>query len=161
MSVTAPPARQLLTNNLLAMFKVAAPAGLGIRVGDNRAPVFGGSPPRTQPDPANDFPYAILYDLDGGARDGDYEDYSKDATFAYQLSVVGRRRDQAQLIADKAAVVICGRTDGGYTSPLTAPGGLTVMSRELDTPAGAQMQGTAEQILWLVPVRFRVYVTSA
>lgn len=161
MTVTAPPARQILSNNLLAMFRATAPTGLGCRVGDNRAPVFGGSPPRSQPDPALDYPYAVLWDLDGGGRDGDYADEYADAIFPYQLSVIGRRRDQAQLMADKAAVVICGRTDGAYTSPLTAPAGLAVMSRDLDLPAGVQMQGSAEQLVWMVPVRFRVRVTVA
>lgn len=162
MTVTAPPARQILTSNLLAMFRAAAAdGGLGIRVGDNRAPKFGGSPARTQPDPAADYPYGILYDIPGGARDGDYEDYSKDATFVYQFSAIGLRRDQAQLIGDRAGTIVCGRTNGQYTSPLTAPAGLTVMSRELDLPAGIQQQGTAEQLVWLNPVVFRIYVTSA
>lgn len=156
MTVTAPPARQLVTNALLTMLRSA---GVGL-VGDNRAPKFGGSPPRVQPTNA-DYPYSILYDIEGGARSGDFVDDMQDAQFAYQWSFIGRRRDQAQLMADKGCAVLVGRTDGVYTVAMTDPAGMSIIRRTLDEPYGAQQQGTAEQLVWLVPCRFRLDVTAA
>lgn len=155
-----PVARQLLSNNLVAMLRRSkAAGGLGYLVGDNQAPRFASD--ATQPDPRVDYPYGILYDIDGGDRAGDYADPVIDAQFAYQLSVWGRRRDQAQLAADVACTVLVGRANGAYVSTLTDPAGLSVIRRSLDPPAGVIPQATAEQRIFMVPVRFRLDVTAA
>lgn len=161
--MASPPARQLLTTNLVAMLRRPRDQGGLVSdprlVGDNQAPRFAAT--TQQPEPRVEYPYFIVYDIDGGDRAGDYADPVVDAQFVYQLSIFGRRRDQAQLAADVACAVLVGRANGAYVSTLADPAGLSVIRRSLDPPAGVIEQGTAQQRIFMVPVRFRLDVTAA
>lgn len=145
------PGRQLVTTALLAMLRQSkADGGLGALVGDNQAPAFS----KTQPDERIDYPYFVLFDIDGGGRSGDYVNEASDAQYVYQLTCVGRRRDQAQWAADRAQLAFLDGT-------LVDPAGLTVIRRSLDIPAGVTRFGETKQTEWAVPLRLRLDVATS
>ena len=51
--------------------------------------------------PADDaLPYAVLYPMDDGQRDGDYEDTQRTSWYEFQVTCVGDTREQAEGLAD-------------------------------------------------------------
>ena len=132
-------ARTPVTAFVLAWLRALWPATAdGERVGDNEAP------------PNTAQAYAILYDIDGGSWrpqvDGSFE-----ATFIYQVSSLGLRRDQASTLADllrDGMLALRGQAGDGWAIALVEP----------DTsPAAPYEDGR----LWRVPDRFRVMVVPA
>lgn len=96
--------RQTVTEDLRDWLR----AETGLRGETSRTPADGPWPPDT---PAN--PYWILYPLPGGGHTGPAQHAEADATFVYQVTVVGERADQIEGGADRVRAAMLGRgTDG-------------------------------------------------
>lgn len=132
-------ARAPIDADLLAYLRVAWPAVTdGERVGDNEAPA----------DVAG--PYVILYGIEGGTfhpnADGTF-----DATFIYQPTSLGQRRDQVSALRDvveEAMLAYRHRVIGGQRVSMVEPDG---------SPRAPYEDGR----LWRSADRYRVQVVPA
>lgn len=106
------------------------------QVGDGVAP----RAPDGSPTPPT--PYLILYSIDGGGFTGpEWHDPHADATFVYQVTAVGERRDQVETLMDRARARLVGRgTDGSYLVALE-PSGCVVGDRSIDSVGGVDREG--------------------
>lgn len=145
MTVFVPPQRQLITTAVLDMLRAELPGP----VGDNRQPASFAENGVT-------FPYWILYDIEGG--ENQHADYSGNLTaqqLTWQLTCVGRRRDQAQAAADRAVRAWEARdtTTGEYAASVAAPPNCSVSSRLSNVPPGVLVEDSSNQAVFSVPLR--------
>lgn len=103
------------------------------------SPVGDATAPHSGDDVANvaDPPYAILYPVNGGDLYGPPMGFrAADATFEYQVTTVGLRRDHTQWLGNRIREVIIGQAeDFSFRYPLIVPG-MVVMDRVLSGPPG-------------------------
>lgn len=104
-------------------------------------------------------PYLILYSIDGGGFSGpEWNAPHADATLVYQVTVVGERRDQVEMLADKVRARILGRGSNGAFLATITPTGAVVMDRDSDGgPGGVDHDGT----VFTFAERFALTVTPA
>lgn len=151
---TAVVAKRLVTNGLITMLTagISVP-GTTRKVGDNEAP----------PDASLDDGYAIVYTIDGGSFEGaPLWAPEADAWLVYQVTSVGRKRDQAEWIADRVRLTLLSRVaDGGFQVAFPALAGMQVTGREPDgTSPGVIPEGVTPNRVYNVPERFRLHAES-
>lgn len=98
---------------------IAALEAVGLTVGD--ATAAGLTPP-----------YAVVYKIEGGEFAGSLQDPFEDADLVYQVTSVGRTREQAEWVADKAMVLLDGVTVNGRSIALVSPDGGPGVRRDDD-----------------------------
>jgi hypothetical protein len=150
MSVTASVMqRRILTSNL----RTALATATGRPWGSGKAPV-------KEPKEA-DYPYGILYVIDGGGYSGPpFHHPEADADCVYQLTSVGLTVSNVEFMADKARTAILGRDENGaFATDIPAPEGWIVNNRRPDTPPGGVDQTGKD--LYQVVERFVLSVTPA
>lgn len=127
---------------------LAALQSSGFSIGDHEAPV---------PTP-DDEPYAILYAIPGGASWGPpLTDHTRSAGLVYQVTSIGQRRDQVEMLADVLREVVLGRTGEGSYATAISPVGLVVAYRDLDADGGVDKDG----LVWSSAERYQLTVTPA
>lgn len=90
---------------------IAALEGAGLTVGDGTADGLT-------------VPYAVVYNISGGRMSGNLDDPFEDADLVYQVTCVGRTREQAEWVADKATVtLVAGFSVAGRSIVLVTPEG--------------------------------------
>lgn len=91
-----------------------------ITIGDGEAPR---TPDKSEINP----PYAVLYPIPGGLFDGPLSDTQADISLIYQITAVGKTRQQAQVILDICRAIMMDKSN------ISIPGRL-VRSVTLITP---------------------------
>lgn len=76
------------------------------------------------------FPYQILDSLPGDFSGPAFADWQADAAWAYQVTSVGERADQAQWLADQVRSALFDRVAADWRIPIVVPG-MRVIDREL------------------------------
>ncbi len=119
-------------------------------------PVYDYEVPTTPPGA-----YAVLYQIPGGSLTGPGLGAQNDAAVAYQVDAVGRRRDQAQYLADRIREIIFGQdTNGRYSHGLTTPAGWVSAARlATDGLPGVYRDPSAPTPLYQAVQRFTVVFT--
>ena len=142
-------AKHPITNGLIAMVR----SGISKPVGDHEAPENADL----------DVGYAIAYTIDGGSFEGaPLWATESDAWLVYQITSVGRKRDQAEAIADRVRLTILSRVAaGGFQVAFPDPAGMKVTGREPDgTSPGVIPEGVKPNRVYNVPERYRFHVES-
>lgn len=105
-------------------------------------------------------PWAVLYSIPGGEQSTANLAAVEDGTdLIYQVSSVGRRRDQAEWMADLIRAVIVGRTAGAFTATWPAMAGLKVADRQMwGGVGGVEPSGEAPHRVWSVAERFLIRI---
>ena len=108
-------------------------------------PVGDHAAPTSRPDVLipSEAPYSVLYAIPGGKTTGPPLGYTDSiAYFEYQITTVGLRRDQTQMLMQKIREVMIGRDlDFSLKYKLIVPG-LVIMDRELaSVPSGVTIAG--------------------
>jgi hypothetical protein len=120
-------------------------------VGDHEAP----------PGADLDIGYAVVYTIDGGQFEGaSLWAPESEAEVVFQVTSVGRKRNQAQWIADRARLTVLSRlAAGGFQVAFPDPAGMTVTGREPEgsTP-GVIPEGVAPNRVYNIPERYRLHV---
>lgn len=152
MSVHLLAPEQLVVSRFIADLRTHL--GVNIKVGDHEVPENAGAL------------YAIVYSIPGGAFDSpSLADGYTDPGFPIQVSCVGRRRDQVQLLADQVNDRVIGRnTDGAFQYEFTAPAGWALTDRrpaEGAAGAGVVVEGVAPNRVLTVPKRYTLHLTPA
>lgn len=115
-------------------------------------PIGDADAPRDAAGDLYDFPWGIVYPLEGGSSWGPVANWRADRRVPYQVTSSGRDRRQAQAMADRVRTVILDRA----TYPFPAVAGLKVIDRDVqDTNPGVDREGT----VWSVPETFYITVT--
>lgn len=131
--------RRPLTAALVAYLRTAT----GRPVGEAAAPVDA------------EVPYAIVYPLPGGASWGPtWAAPDEGSSVPYQITSVGLRADQAQLMADKVRQAMLGRTNGALAA--LAVTGAVVLDREFAGYGGVDREGDIVSI----PDSYTLHVTA-
>lgn len=143
------PPQQLITTSLVGDLR----AKYGVnRVGDHELP-------------ANpEYPFVVLYTIDGGDTfTVTGWDRERNLSLPFQLTCVGKRRDQVQLMADSVRSFMLERdTSGQFSQQLSSPPGWSVCGRLAgDAVSGVLVEGKAPNQLYSVPLRFTLQVTPA
>lgn len=115
---------------------IAALEAADLSVGDAEAP-------DAQP------PYVVVYAIPGGRAFGSLAEPHEDAELVYQITCVGKTREQAEWLADKAMVLLDGLTVDGRSIAFVT----------LDSLPGVQRQTEPTPAVFLSTPRFRVYST--
>lgn len=89
---------------------IAALEGVGLTVGDGTAAGLTA-------------PYAVVYNITGGDMSGTLENPYEDAELIYQVTCVGKTREQAEWVVDKAMVLVDGFEVEGRHIALVRPDG--------------------------------------
>lgn len=108
----------------------------GVPIGDNAVPdEFSGSVPSDK-----DYPYAIVYQVDGGYLDGPpLVRHDSHADIPVQVSSVGRTREQAHWMGDQIReAVLAQRDDGTFVWKMTPD----VAGRDIHTIGGIDSEGS-------------------
>lgn len=118
---------------------IAALESVGLVVGDAVAP-------------SGDPPYVVVYSISAAGWTGTLGALHDDGSLVFQVTCVGRSRDQAEWLADKVI--------------LTVLGGITVTSRSipniaLDLSGGVARDDGQTPPLWTAAPRFRIATTPA
>ncbi len=105
-------------------------------------------------------PWAVLYSIPGGAYGDDNLAAVETGTdLLYQVTSVGRRRDQAEWMADLIRAKVIGRTLGGFIATWPAMTGLSVADRQMwGGVGGVEPSGEAPHQVWSVAERFLIRV---
>lgn len=131
--------------------------GTGKLVGDAKAPPL---PPGM---PERDFwPYCIVYSIPGGSSSGSLADPFEDSGLVYQVTSVGRTRQQAEWMADRVRNVWLSRTTRGtFQVPLVSPQGWTAAGRipQDGSGGGVDREGEPPNEVFSVPDRYILQVT--
>lgn len=130
MAGTVPDVRKL-TDAVITMLTTAT----GRPFGDIDAP---GNTTHTA-GPA-DHPYGLVQRIAGGAVTGSVGAPWGMATVVYQVTCVGRRRDQADWLLDRVDTAMLDMGTAGYTTALAVTG-LHVVSRVPDMDGGTDEEG--------------------
>lgn len=103
-------------------------------------------------------PWAIVYSIPGGAlRDDNLAAVENGIDLIYQVTSVGRRRDQAEWMADLVRTTVMARTSSGFTTAWPAMTGLSVADRQLlGGLGGVEPSGQSPHELWSVAERFLI-----
>jgi hypothetical protein len=103
-------------------------------------------------------PWAIVYSIPGGAlRDDNLAAVEKGTDLVYQVTSVGRRRDQAEWMADRARTTVIARTSSGFTTAWPMMTGAEAADRQLlGGLGGAEPSGKAPHQVWSVAERFLI-----
>lgn len=118
---------------------IAALEALGLAVGDAVAP-------------DQDPPYVVVYPIPGGSTTGTLATPDDDAILVYQVTCVGKTREQAEWLADKALILLEGNV---------AVTGRRVLRVSLDMHGGTQRDDQlTPPVFWSTP-RFRIISTPA
>jgi hypothetical protein len=118
---------------------IATLAAAGLAVGDAKAP-------------AGDPPYDVVYSIPAGGWTGTLAAPNDDGSLVYQVSCVGKSRQQAEWLADKAIATILGGV---------AVTGRSVPFVELDLSGGVSRDDDRTPPLWVAAPRFRFATTPA
>lgn len=147
MTLPLPP-QQLVLTSLIADLRARFGAGA---VGDHEAPA----------NPS--FPYLVVYSVDGGGSFAPGWRAERHISLPVQVSCVGRRRDQAQLMGDKVRDFMLERNpDGSFVQVLSSPTGWVVSGRlPGDAASGVLVEGSSPNKIYTVPLRFTLQVTPA
>lgn len=94
-------------------------------VGTGRPGAVGRAPKPTVGQTAPEMPYWILYSLPGGDLTGPAGAPSADGTLDYQVTCVGERADQIEMLGDRVRRTMLRRHPNGH--PTLSPAGVTVM----------------------------------
>jgi len=116
--------RRLVTASVVAVLQGAAT----FPVGDGRAP-----------DEVSGRPWAIVYSIDGGRLLDDNLGAREHSTdLVYQVTSIGRRRDQAEWAADLCRRTMLARTPAGAFQVVwpAVAAGVVVVDRQLLGPVG-------------------------
>lgn len=107
------------------------------------------------------FPFTILYAIPGAPGQGPVDDPDAITTVGYQLSSVGRTREQARLRAARNAELMTARTPGGsLLNPLPMPAGWRELDRyRPDGPGGATPTGDSTNRIFTCVDRYLLAVT--
>jgi hypothetical protein len=128
MTTPTPLLRQVLTSTIRGLLAT----GTGLPVGDGR-------PPDPLPDP--DDAYLVLSEMPGVFRDADAHDLFGGASLPYQLTAVGKLRDQCAAAADWARGIFTQAALQAALDALTAPAHLSVASCASDGPGATEPRG--------------------
>lgn len=143
-----------VTNQLLEMLR----RGTAIPVGDHKAPKQGVL------DPEDDYPYAILYEMEGGAFSGPALTAPEaDADFRYQVTCVGTSRSQARWAADRVRRTMVDREPtGAFKVSYTAPPGVKLTDRLLIGGSGyTEVDGDPPNELYSIPTLYALGATPS
>jgi hypothetical protein len=139
-----------LTNHLLKFLQ----DNVGRPVGDHDIPGSVSQPPG--PD---DFPYCILYSIDGGGFDGPMLTSGDEfADREFQVTSVGLTREQCQFMAARVHHVMTSRNDDntGYEYPLSG----VALRQVNDPPGGVSREGETPVYIWQHAQRYTVRLLS-
>ena len=100
--------------------------------------------------PDVDPPYAVVYPVPGGSTSGTLADPDDDAVFVYQVTCVGKSREQAEWIADKVLQLL----QAGVTGP-----GRRVLRVSPDMHGGIQRDDQVTPPVFASFPRFRIIST--
>lgn len=105
-------------------------------------------------------PWAVLYSIPGGDLSTDNLAAVEDGMdLIYQVTSVGRRRDQAEWMADLTRAKVVGRTAGAFIAAWPAMTGLKVADRQMwGGVGGVEQSGEAPHQVWSVAERFLIRV---
>jgi hypothetical protein len=124
-------------------------SGYVVEIADVPQPPTGARVPTT--------PYASIYPLNIGRFWGATYGVQKNGAFAYQVTSVGARGDQAEWMADVVRSIILGQdADGAFVYPILVPG-MKVTLRE--SPEGAGFMDRSD-LLYYIPERFIIHAES-
>jgi hypothetical protein len=147
--VLSPPL-DLITTNLLTLLRTAGrPVYDGAYEGDPTAP---------------DYWYGILYRIGGGDSDPtpDLDADPRTVTVAYQVTTVGKTRNQAEAGGRILRDRLLGRTAGTWAYPLTMPAGWVCAHRRPDpVMPGIDRVGDTPNAVYSMPARYQLTVTPA
>jgi hypothetical protein len=118
---------------------IATLVAAGLTVGDAKAP-------------AGDPPYVVVYSISAGGWTGPLAARHDDGSLVYQVSCVGKSRQQAEWLEDKAITAIL---EG---IPVT---GRSIPYIELDLSGGVARDDDRTPPLWTAAPRFRIATTPA
>lgn len=143
-----------ITNELLTLLAT----GTGKIIGDGRMP----------DDLPTKDPWAIVYSIDG-ARFVDVDKIGDDdSSFAYQVSCVGRSREQAEWMQDRVIRTLTQRQGVGWSVPWPVdlladpPNPWSVIGRLVDEPVGGiDREGSAGNFLFTAATRLTIIVTPS
>lgn len=105
-------------------------------------------------------PWAVLYSIPGGeVSDHNLAAVETGIDLIYQVTSVGRRRDQAEWMADLIRATVIGRTAGAFIATWPVMTGLKVADRQLwGGVGGVEPSGEAPHRLWSVAERFLIRI---
>lgn len=117
----------------------------------------------TAPDEVAGKPWAVVYSIPGGGLlDDNLAAVEDGMDLLYQVTSVGRRRDQAEWMADRARSTIIGRTSAGFSTTFPTITGLNVADRQLwGGVGGVEPSGEAPHQVWSVAERFLLRLVVA
>jgi hypothetical protein len=104
---------------------------------------------------APDLPYWVLYSIPGGGLAGPPSAVESDAAFVYQVTAVGERGDQTEMVLDRVRVALLTRGPSGVQAPNLGIAGMTIMGIELDGMGGLEGfqaaigSGAERYVFWL------------
>lgn len=107
--------------------------------------------------------YYIVYGIPNDGYFDGLEAAGQDADVVYQVTSVGKRRDHADWLADRARLTILARTGPTFQVAFVPPAGMKVIDRRPDSglPGTPVSQGTPPNQRWQVAERFVLSVTSS
>lgn len=114
----------------------------------------------TAPEEVAGKPWATLYSITGGNLSQDNLAAVEDGTdLIYQVTSVGRRRDQAEWMADLIRAKVVARTATAFVTAWPSMTGLKVADRQMwGGVGGVEQSGEAPHQLWSVAERFLIRV---
>lgn len=140
------PNRHPVTDTLLVLLR----RGTGKQVGDMELPEDV------------EYPYAILYPIEGGGFDGPpLQSSESDALFTYQVTSAGLSRKQAEWMGDAVRRTVVARSaNGDFQVAHDDPEGLRIAGRMVESGAGGvDAQGDPPNRVYSVVERFSIRVT--
>jgi hypothetical protein len=141
--------KRLVTDGLIAMVA----AGTGRPCGDHQSPSNG----------VLADGYTYVHSIDGGDFDGaPFWSPESDATLVYQVTAVGKVRQQAEWLADRVRLTLVSRDNlGGFQVAFPSLAGMLVIHRSPDgISPGVIPEGPPENRVYSVPERYRISVVS-
>jgi hypothetical protein len=117
---------------------------LDLLVGDAKKPEGAGDQ-----DDGSFVKYAVVYPIAGGTSSGTLGDLHGDAELIYQVTCVGKSREQAQWVADAALGLLDGLSVPERHIPFIA----------LDIPPGIERDDKQTPPLFIAAPRFRIITT--
>jgi hypothetical protein len=146
----APPPINPITSGLLALLRAQLPANV---------PIYDAIVPAEA-----DFPYVFVIRIPGGVTAGPpLTDPDADPGIVYQVDCVGQRRDQAEMLRDRADAALLGRQPNGQlTHSINVGTGYVCCDRiRDDVIGGVEPEGLPPRTVYAAQQRYRIHVTPA
>jgi len=142
---------ELATSALVAMLRAATASLSAVMVYDHRIPPAGVS-----------TPYGLVLAVDSPDPDGPpWSDDEADATLTFQLDAVGKRRDQAQWLADRLRAAVLGRTGPNWTNAVSVSGWVSADRRTTGQYGRVDREGSPRFELYVARAQYELAFTPA